>query len=156
MIKISQQYYDNKKRKIKNISDSKQYIRTPDESHMAHKKTTTQKLTKIAQTTVEKQQKHHKTTESITKGTKEQSNPINITVTIVTWLRAINRKKDTGKCTKANQRHPDDNPSAIQQQYKRNTAATHRQRTRRNRQSSQNKNRVLSLFHHPRTAATNK
>ena len=31
MIKTSQQYYDNKERKTKNISDLKQYIKTSDE-----------------------------------------------------------------------------------------------------------------------------
>jgi len=79
-------------------------------------------------TTVETQQKHHKTTESTTKGTKEQSDPINTTVIIVTCLRARNRKKETGKCTRASQRQPDDNTRAIQKQYKSNTAATQRQR----------------------------
>ena len=58
-------------------------------------------------TTVDTQQKHHPTTESATK--------------------AINSKKETGKCTKASQRQPDDNPSTSQRQYESNTAATHRQ-----------------------------
>ena len=120
--------------------------------HKNHTIKTTLKRTKIAQTTVETQRKYYESTESTTNGTKEQSDPINTAVIIVTCLRAINRKKETGKCTKASQRQPDDNTRAIQEQYKSNTAATHRQ----NRQSFKNKNWVLSLLHHPKTVATNK
>ena len=48
-VEISPQYYANRKRKIKNISKPKQYIRMSDEPHKSHKYTTKDNKNKYTQ-----------------------------------------------------------------------------------------------------------
>ena len=77
-IEISQRYYANRKRKIKNVSGPKQYIRAPDEPQLHHKKLPkiyhiTRQHYKSARNRInhrEKRPKHCNTSEGIARGIK--------------------------------------------------------------------------------------